>query len=205
MKYDIPADLSFEGERFLFRATIPEDYEQMRALLSDPKTMEYLLYMSHIDEGGWTLEQVQERVDTWEEGRKKGSDMHFSIIEKSTGLVAGSAGLKNLNATHKWGEFGAIVHHPFWGKGAFTEFLLCTGDYCFETLGLHRIEAATFGTNVRSRKALENLGFQPEGIKREAFYSGGKFEDDVLYGILESEWPDMKSKLLARQQRQLKS
>jgi RimJ/RimL family protein N-acetyltransferase len=36
---------------------------------------------------------------------------------------------------------------------------------------------------VASQKLHESLGFQHEGVRRECIYSGGKYCDEVLYGM----------------------
>ena len=61
--------------------------------------------------------------------------------------------------------------------------------YPFEQLGVERISCVIAGSNVRSRKVVEGLGWQQEGTVRQ-FYAAE--EDGILYGILKSEcrWID---------------
>jgi ribosomal-protein-alanine N-acetyltransferase len=51
-------------------------------------------------------------------------------------------------------------------KGLATEALRATIRFVFTEFRLHRIEANVMPRNVASKKVLENLGFQNEGISR---------------------------------------
>ncbi len=42
--------------------------------------------------------------------------------------------------------------------------------------------------NIPSRKLLEKVGFQQEGICREHYIINGKPTNEILYGILRSEY-----------------
>jgi len=56
--------------------------------------------------------------------------------------------------------------------------------FCFETLGLHRIEAAVQSNNIGSIKVLDNVGFAREGIARDYLKIDGKWQDHVVYAKL---------------------
>ena len=50
-------------------------------------------------------------------------------------------------------------------------------DHAFGELELHRVEIQAAGANRRSRAIPERLGFQQEGILREAECVGGRYLD----------------------------
>jgi len=52
-------------------------------------------------------------------------------------------------------------------------------------MDLNRIEAIVMLGNDASVKALKKANFTQEGIVRERIIIKGKFEDDVIFGILE--------------------
>ena len=56
--------------------------------------------------------------------------------------------------------------------------------FCFETLGLHRVEAAVQSDNLASIKVLENVGFQREGTARDYLKIDGKWQDHIVYAKL---------------------
>ena len=44
----------------------------------------------------------------------------------------------------------------------------------------------------RAEKVYLKAGFKREGILRDAIMDGGKYADDILMSILESEWKALK-------------
>lgn len=181
-----------------------ENYPALQRILSDPQTMSQLKYMAHLNEGGWTIDQVREREEKWEVGQKKGTDLHFLVHIRSSDEIAGTCGFKHIDFAHKNAEFGLIIHHIFWGKGVAVECHLLALEYAFSKLGLHRIRFETFVTNVRMRRFYENVGIQLENIAKEAFLEDGQFVDNAVYVLFDREWPGVKQKLqekLAHQKR----
>lgn len=70
-------------------------------------------------------------------------------------------------------------------------------QHAFETWGVYRISIRTDERNFRSRRAIERVGGVFEGIKR-ADKPGwdGEVRDSAFYSIVNSEWPELKSRLL---------
>ena len=56
--------------------------------------------------------------------------------------------------------------------------------YAFETLKLHRIEAACIPANARSIRVLEKAGFQREGLLRSYLRINGNWQDHYLYALI---------------------
>jgi len=56
--------------------------------------------------------------------------------------------------------------------------------FCFDDLGLHRIEAAVQPDNAASIKVLNAVGFQEEGLARGYLKINGQWEDHVIYAKL---------------------
>jgi ribosomal-protein-serine acetyltransferase len=63
----------------------------------------------------------------------------------------------------------------------------------FQLLGLHRVETGHRVSNVASQRSIQKTpGFVLEGRSRESGRNeDGKFEDELLYGILRREWQDL--------------
>ncbi|MBI5631337.1 MAG: GNAT family N-acetyltransferase [Elusimicrobia bacterium] len=163
----------------------------VREILSDLKTMECLRYMAHAPKG-WTRNEVQERFGKQRKGRRQETELHFIVQSRDSGRIAGSCGFNILDLKHRYGNFGIILHHPFWGLGLAAECHLLCFQYAFDKLGLHRVDMGTFVENKRMRKFFENLGIRMEGVQRERFLEGGIYKDNVIYALFEKDWPKAK-------------
>jgi N-acetyltransferase len=62
------------------------------------------------------------------------------------------------------------------------------------------VELKTDVLNERSRNAIIRLGAVQEGIfRRHVITDSGRVRDTVYFSIVDTEWPDVKARLLARQ------
>ncbi len=72
--------------------------------------------------------------------------------------------------------------------------LLC---HAFEVLGAVRVQLKTDLRNVRSQRAIERLGAVREGVLRKHIVLwDGFIRDTVYYSVIESEWPEVKRRLV---------
>ncbi|MEG0395977.1 MAG: GNAT family protein [Oscillospiraceae bacterium] len=61
-------------------------------------------------------------------------------------------------------------------------------NYAFEELNLNRIDASILDFNVFSLKLAHKLGFVDEGIQRQRIFKSGSYHDEIILGLLKSEW-----------------
>ncbi len=74
-------------------------------------------------------------------------------------------------------------------KGYATEALRIFTSYLFELKDIKRLEVHLIKGNIASRKIAEKCGFVYEGLKRQAVFSRGKYEDIELLSLLREECP----------------
>ncbi|MGX8178303.1 GNAT family N-acetyltransferase [Exiguobacterium artemiae] len=74
------------------------------------------------------------------------------------------------------------------GKGLMTTVVAFVTDYCFTTLQLNRVVIECAVGNSRSRKIPERLGYQQEGILRDAERLYGTYHDLAVYAMLARDW-----------------
>ena len=80
-----------------------------------------------------------------------------------------------------------------------TEAKLLMLTYAFETWKCVRVELITDVRNEQSRAAILRLGAKQEGILRKHIVlPSGRIRDSVVFSIIDSEWPDVKTQLCAR-------
>lgn len=74
---------------------------------------------------------------------------------------------------------------------ASAKFLLLS--YAFETWGLNRVELKTSTLNLRSQKAMKNIGAVQEGIfRRHSINDNGTVRDSVFFSFIRDEWEEVK-------------
>jgi ribosomal-protein-alanine N-acetyltransferase len=73
------------------------------------------------------------------------------------------------------------------GKGHMTEAVRGALRFAFSELALHRVEAACLPNNEPSRRLLERVGFQPEGLARAYLKINGAWADHLLYAALSND------------------
>ena len=67
--------------------------------------------------------------------------------------------------------------------------------YAFDTLGYRRYEWKCDSLNEPSRRAALRLGFQLEGIFRQALVYKGRTRDTAWFSITDAEWPTVRAAL----------
>ena len=80
-----------------------------------------------------------------------------------------------------------------------TEAKLLLLTHAFETWKCVRVELITDVLNVQSRAAILRLGAKQEGVLRQhLILPSGRVRDSVVFSIIDSEWPGVKTGLLNR-------
>ena len=75
------------------------------------------------------------------------------------------------------------------GQGYMSRALRAAVAYSFQTLRLHRVEAACLPTNAASIRVLESAGFRREGLARSYLRINGRWQDHLLFAVLENDPP----------------
>ncbi|HOY05746.1 MAG TPA: GNAT family protein [Saprospiraceae bacterium] len=120
----------------------------------------------------------------------------FTIVDIHKKCPVGMTRLFNFQAQHRQGETGSWLSPAYWGTHANREAKFLLLRFCFEELHLLRVQFRTDVRNTRSRRSLEKLGAQMEGIvRKERVLEDGSIRDAALYSILDTEWPEVKAAL----------
>jgi RimJ/RimL family protein N-acetyltransferase len=83
--------------------------------------------------------------------------------------------------------------------GLNTECKLMLLRYAFETLGCVNVSFETSWFNHASRAAIARLGAKQDGVLRSAKrHADGSLRDTVVFSILDTEWPAVRSNLQYR-------
>ena len=126
----------------------------------------------------------------WLGAREDSQDpLFFAIVDQATGQATGLASYLRIDTTHGVIEVGHLAFSPLLQKTrAATEAMYLMMKHAFD-LGYRRYEWKCDALNSASRRAAERLGFEFEGIFRQAVVYKGRSRDTAWYAVIDSEWP----------------
>ena len=115
------------------------------------------------------------------------------IIEQRSGRAVGVASYMRIDTSAGVIEVGGINYSPLLQRTpAATEAMYLMMRRVFDELGYRRYEWKCDALNAPSRAAAQRLGFQYEGMFRQATVYKGRNRDTCWFSILDSEWPALK-------------
>jgi RimJ/RimL family protein N-acetyltransferase len=85
-------------------------------------------------------------------------------------------------------HLGLSLWPVFRGSGLGADMVLALCEYGFAVRGLHRLQVDTLVSNTAMMRAASRAGFVREGMLRGAAWVDGEFADEVILGLLASEW-----------------
>lgn len=130
------------------------------------------------------------RIQRYREDFARGSAVAFFIFENASGKLAGGITIGNIrHGVAQSGQIGYWIGERFAGRGLMLEAVRLVVPYAFNSLRLHRIEAACIPDNVRSIRVLEKARFQREGLLRSYLKINGAWQDHYLYALVEGDYP----------------
>ena len=154
----------------------------------------------------WTVSKVcdedamREYVRFAISDQEKGTALPFVNRENSSERIVGSTRFGNIDIPNRKAEIGWTWVTPDRQRSYVnTEAKLLMLTHAFEVWKCIRVEFKTDVLNDKSRIALGRIGAREEGILRNHMITeSGRFRDSIYFSIIESEWPEVKSKLRSR-------
>lgn len=180
----IDFNLSLENDNVLLRPLAEDDLSALLLLSSNPEMWRFFTHDLSTKEGlaAWALPAFQKQR------------LQFVIIEKTTNTIVGSTAFGNISERDSRLEIGwTWLGKNSQGVGINSQVKKLMLTYCFEILGLERVEFKTDVLNIQARKALKNIGAIEEGVLRShTLMTMGRRRDTIYYSILKQEWDYVK-------------
>jgi [ribosomal protein S5]-alanine N-acetyltransferase len=150
--------------------------------LRDPEVNRYL-------ETRW-VEQTLESVRAFVIAVDREPTSHLmAITDAESDRHIGNIKIGPIRSHHNYADLSYFIgDRDYWGRGYATEAIQLAIRLGFERLGLHRLQAGTYATNVGSARALEKAGFIRDAILHRQVLGPSGWEDRVCYRVLEEEW-----------------
>jgi RimJ/RimL family protein N-acetyltransferase len=160
-----------------------------------------LFAANSLDKGGrnWTYLFQEpfagfEAYRKWLEQVAKADDPLFhTIVDLKSGKAVGVATFMRIERPMGVIEVGNINYSPLLQRTpAATEAMFLMMARVFDELGYRRYEWKCDALNAPSRAAALRLGFQYEGLFRQAVVYKGRNRDTAWFSIIDGEWPALK-------------
>ena len=134
------------------------------------------------------------------EEQERGESIVFATVELSSGRVVGSTRFMNIDRANRRVEIGSTWIAPAWQRTAVnTEAKYLMLRHAIEVWQCVRVELKTDALNQKSRNAILRIGAKEEGTLRKHLITWtGRIRDSVYFSILDTEWPEVKTRLEAR-------
>ena len=125
-----------------------------------------------------------------------GSMLPWTVFD-AAGQVVGMTTYMNIDASNRRVEIGSTWYAKSVQRSPLnTECKRMLLAHAFETLDCIAVEFRTHRLNTQSRRAIERLGAQLDGILRAHQRSpNGALRDTAVYSITAAEWPTVRAHL----------
>jgi [ribosomal protein S5]-alanine N-acetyltransferase len=175
--------------RLVLRPPHPTDVPAVRRLLR--KNAEHLRPWSPVPPPGEdpsSLTEISKSILRLRREWAKGESYAF-FVALADGTLLGRVALTGIMrrafmSTH----LGYWIDCDHQGKGYTTEAVDAAVTFAFDSLGLHRVQAAVMPRNAASLRVLAKLGFRKEGESPRYLQIAGQWEDHHLFAVTEDEW-----------------
>lgn len=185
-----PDPLTLRGAHATLVPLTPAHEDALNAAASDGEL--WRLWYTSVPAPDAMGADIQRRLSL----QAKGSMLPFAVLDAS-GAVVGETTYMNIDATHKRVEIGSTWYAKHVQRGPLnTECKLMLLTHAFEVLDCIAVEFRTHRLNTQSRRAIERLGAQLDGMLRNHSRGpDGNLRDTAVYSITAAEWPTIKTHL----------
>jgi RimJ/RimL family protein N-acetyltransferase len=184
-----------EGRLVVLDPVEPEHEQALWQAAQDPEVWR----LTSADVGG-----SRDVFDRWwaqlRDAFAAGEEVPFATVERESGRVVGSTRFLTLRPEHRGVEIGHTwLRSELWEGGANIEAKLLMLEHAFERVGCMRVEFKTDARNERSRKAMEALPAQFEGVfRKHMLVRDSEVRDSAYYAIVDDDWPVVRANLEQR-------
>jgi RimJ/RimL family protein N-acetyltransferase len=170
------------GERLTLRYARADDAPALYELGRDTEVSRFFSWGPYTHES-----QAAEFIERMAAQRESGERLEF-VIAGDDDQPLGITGLSEFSQRDRRAVVGTWLGRPYWGSGANAESKALVLALGFRTLGLQRISAYAHPDNTRSVRALEQLGFVPEGTLVAWHLHDGERRDVRILRLLSEDW-----------------
>ena len=185
-----PTPLTLAGAQATLRPLALEHHDGLCEAVRDGALWQ--LWYTSIPAPERMATEIERRLDL----QARGSMLPFTVFDANSRIV-GMTTYMNIDASNKRVEIGSTWTASSAQRSPLnTECKAMLLAHAFDSLGCIAVEFRTHRLNTQSRRAIERLGAQLDGVLRSHVRSAdGTLRDTAVYSITADEWPAVKSHL----------
>jgi [ribosomal protein S5]-alanine N-acetyltransferase len=170
------AEILFQSARLSYaKLGVSHATPEYLSWLNDPEVQSFIISVAGTKQTMADLERYLQKLPS--------NEHNFAIYFEQRHV--GNIKVHSVDSRNERAEIGYLIgDKSVRGKGIGTEAVGRIVQFCFETLGLHKVTAGCDVSNIGSIKILEKNGFTKEGTYREHYKIGQSFIDAHRYGII---------------------
>jgi [ribosomal protein S5]-alanine N-acetyltransferase len=135
-----------------------------------------------------TRSSFRRRIKRYAEDQRCDLAYPYFAFRRADNALVGGLTLANVRrGCAQTGNLGYWIGAIHARQGYMTAAVSCFVPFAFQTLRLHRIEAACIPANTASIRLLEKTGFRREGFAREYLCINAAWQDHLLFARLKSD------------------
>lgn len=175
------------GDRIHLRIPQMQDYSAWSELRA--RSQEFLTPW----EPAWTSSELSKisfrrRLKYYARDLREDVGYAFFIFRNEDDTLLGGMTLSNVRrGVTQACTLGYWIGAPYERQGYMSAGVAAVIPFVFDTLRLHRLEAACLPHNEASKCLLEKAGFAYEGLARRYLKINGHWQDHSLYGLVEDD------------------
>jgi ribosomal-protein-alanine N-acetyltransferase len=132
-----------------------------------------------------TREAYRRRLRRYGIDWREDSGYSFFIFQQNSNALIGGVTIGNVRrGVAQTGTLGYWVGRPFARQGYMSDALDLLLAFAYQSLHLHRLEAACLPNNAASQGVLNRLGFRQEGYAQKYLRINGVWCDHLLFALL---------------------
>lgn len=115
----------------------------------------------------------------------------LKVPPKGHAMIVGQLSVSSITrGAFQNGSIGYWIAADQAGRGLTPRAVALAVDYCFQVMGLHRIEINIRPENAPSLRVVQKLGLRSEGLRRRLLHIAGDWRDHESFAITAEEVPE---------------
>jgi len=184
--------VTLQGKYVRLEPLSMDHLDQLWAIGQDQDLWKWISYQIN------TPDEMRTYITTALDWQAIGTALPFVTIWQATNEIVGSTRFGNIDTGNHRVEIGwTWIGKPWQRTPVNTEAKFLMLQHAFEVWHCIRVELKTDKLNARSRAAILRIGAKEEGtFRHHVITESGRLRDSVYFSIIDTEWPEVKARLL---------